>query len=543
MFSSLTFKQRLIGSYSLLVVIVLILGVFSLIQLNRVKNTSTEISENWLPSVRISSSLNTLTADYRIIEFDHILSRKTENMAQREKRLKDLETQISQNINRYQQLIVDERERQLLNKFKKLWNDYTGLHQELIELSRNNQTENALNLVRGQSRELYFQFSEVLKDLEEINAKGALAASQFSNELYESSSLLITTLLIIALVLGGAISLLMLSYIMGILGGTPTEIQDIVKTMASGDLTQRINSKENDRDSVIKGISTLQRELRRIIKEVMTASQDSYEGAQNLAKVVKVNEKSLDKQVAKTHQIATAMEEMVASFQEVSGSIHQTARTSGEAQQITQQGSDDMRHLQHQVNSLSAEIEHVLKTVTSVEHYSSKIGDILEAIKAIADQTNLLALNAAIEAARAGEQGRGFAVVADEVRTLASRSQESTGEINAIITELQESVANSVVAMKRGDDLVGKLVKQAEQTILQFDSIHEAANNINDRTAQIATATEQQSSVAEDINEGVQQISTSSSDALGQLKVVSQESIDMQQLAEKLEKRLKFFTV
>jgi methyl-accepting chemotaxis protein len=544
MLSNLSFTQRLILSHGLLILITTVLGIYGMFQLDKVNETSTEIANNWLPSVSISSRLNTLTSDFRIVEFDHILSLKADSMREREIRLDKIKTDINQSIADLSVLLVAlPEEKQLVNSFVAAWRKYLVIHNQMIDLSNNNQSEKALNLIREESRSLYLSMGETLLRLKDFNTHGANEASARGDAIYDSSSFTSLALIFIAIASGVALTWFAHKFAVTLLGAEPSDIRDIVSQLAKGKMNIHIALKSKDNSSVLYGVNRMRQSLLDTLVQVQEASIEATETADNLTAVVNSSRQTLDMQVNETLQISTAMEQMVVSFQEVANSVHQTAEAADKAQKITSDGGKDMANLQNQVQSLAIELSEAINTVQSVEAQSQQIGQILEAIRSIADQTNLLALNAAIEAARAGEQGRGFAVVADEVRTLAQRSQNSTAEINDIINRLQDSVTHTVHAMGRGNDLVQRVVLQSDKTINQFDQIMAVSNDINGRTNQIASATEEQSAVGEQISVAIINISERSNQSVADMEKVAIESRDLKLLAEKLNKKLEFFSL
>ncbi|MES9848328.1 MAG: methyl-accepting chemotaxis protein, partial [Candidatus Thiodiazotropha sp.] len=211
----------------------------------------------------------------------------------------------------------------------------------------------------------------------------------------------------------------------------------------------------------------------------------------------------ITKQHEQTTQVATAMTEMSATVHEVAQNTTQTAEAARQADQQANSGRDVVNAVTSSIDSLASEVGRAVETVQHVEQDSERIGSVLDVIRGIADQTNLLALNAAIEAARAGEQGRGFAVVADEVRTLAKRTQDSTEEIQEMIESLQTGVRETVTVMETSQQQAAESVDQAGRAHEALEEITRVVDTISQMSSQIATAAEEQSAVAEDINRNI----------------------------------------
>ena len=249
----------------------------------------------------------------------------------------------------------------------------------------------------------------------------------------------------------------------------------------------------------------------------------------------------VSKQQLETDQIATAINQMTATVQEVARSATDAASAAGQADKEANSGRDVVTKTVDSIQSLAHHVEKAADVIQQLEVDTSEIGSVLDVIKGIADQTNLLALNAAIEAARAGEQGRGFAVVADEVRTLASRTQESTQEINAMIEKLQAGAKDAVSAMETGRDQARSGVEQALLAGQSLDSITQAVATINDMNTHIASAAEEQSSVAEEINRNVVNISRVANETADNVAQVADQSAQLGELASTLKSEVERF--
>jgi aerotaxis receptor len=225
--------------------------------------------------------------------------------------------------------------------------------------------------------------------------------------------------------------------------------------------------------------------------------------AEETATDIEATVKGMSEQQHESDQVATAINEMLSTVQEVAGNAAQAASATQEANTEADHGRQVVTRAIDSINQLADEVQKAADVIERLETDSNNIGSVLDVIHDIAEQTNLLALNAAIEAARAGEQGRGFAVVADEVRTLASRTQESTEEIQAIIERLQNAAREAVAVMQGGSQQATSSVQEAAEAGASLDSIATAVATINDMNIQIASAAEEQSSVAEEINRNI----------------------------------------
>jgi aerotaxis receptor len=244
-------------------------------------------------------------------------------------------------------------------------------------------------------------------------------------------------------------------------------------------------------------------QTRTILGRVRNSSQVMAEVADITSATVARTTEGVDRQQRELEQVATAMNEMTATVGEVARSAEQTAEASQNVLQQTQSGTDLVHAMVQEINALSAAVDNATDVIERLKKDSEQIGTVVDVISNIASETNLLALNAAIEAARAGEQGRGFAVVADEVRNLASNTQNSTDEIQSMIKSIQNSSVEAVAAMGQGKGAAAQSVEKIQQVGSAFDGITEGVGRISDMNAHIATASEEQSAVSEEMNRNV----------------------------------------
>lgn len=311
-----------------------------------------------------------------------------------------------------------------------------------------------------------------------------------------------------------------------------------------GDLTKRLDeSHDNELGHLAKGFNAIIGKIREMVAEIQQTEVAIKVQIEQLAQLANDTFKSTELQRAQTDQVATAITEMGQTISEVSGIAHNTAQDTELAVQDTHKTNDNMALTSRTMQQLTSIMGDIERTIVDFANQASSINSVVEVINAISEQTNLLALNAAIEAARAGEQGRGFAVVADEVRNLAKRTQESTLEIRDQITRLQQTANQSTAAIQQGTASSRQVADSTELSVAALINIKQKFEAISAGNHQVAAATEEQGTVVEHINESAHLISDSASsihsNAEQQLKAISV----LQQRAEQLRRLVTQFKV
>ncbi|QDE31329.1 methyl-accepting chemotaxis protein [Shewanella polaris] len=310
---------------------------------------------------------------------------------------------------------------------------------------------------------------------------------------------------VIALILGITIA-------WGISRSITTPINNTTNTMnniaeGDGDLTLRLAVNGNDEIAALsKAFNQFATKVHGTITQVMSATKRLNNSAEQLTGITIETQADAVMQQQETEQVATAMNEMSATVQDVAQNATEAADAAQKANEATEAGKLVVSAVSSEINQLASEIKTATDAVSDLQNQTSDIDSVLEVIRNISDQTNLLALNAAIEAARAGEQGRGFAVVADEVRTLASRTQASTQDIQAMIEKLQSGAAKAVQVMQESSKVTDSCVAQATNADHALDEIFAAVNTITEMNIQIASAANEQCAVSNEINKNITNI-------------------------------------
>ncbi|MEH0740623.1 methyl-accepting chemotaxis protein [Vibrio cholerae] len=309
-----------------------------------------------------------------------------------------------------------------------------------------------------------------------------------------------------------------------------------------GDLSQRIEIKGRDEiGQLSEGFNGFIEKIHQSMKEVASTSSALQSAADGVSHKANTTHDNSQVQRDQTIQVVTAINQMGATISEIATNAATAAETATQASDNSEVGQQVVSKAKDAISRLALDIENTGQVVEQLASTTQEIGSILDVIRDISEQTNLLALNAAIEAARAGEQGRGFAVVADEVRNLASRTADSTEEIQKMINQLQSDAKDAVTAMEAGKSVTGEGVSASDEAVKVLLSISERIHDISDRNTQVATATEEQSTVVHTINQNIEEINAINEVTTSTAEELAAASTELKELSVRLDKMVGSF--
>ena len=361
------------------------------------------------------------------------------------------------------------------------------------------------------------------------------------NAVFRQQALLFSIMVVITLAILSVISWLINSSILRQLGGEPAYAVEVVRHIAEGDLVRPVEY--SSPDSLLAAMQTMQQKLANIFGDINGMASRLSSGAEHVSVAARETSVAAHNQAQSTSASAASIEQMTVSISEVSEIATQTEANSSQTAALAEEGAGLVKNAAQEIELISRTVATSSEQIQLLQQRSQEIGGIANVIKEIADQTNLLALNAAIEAARAGEQGRGFAVVADEVRKLAERTAKATTEIAQMIDSIQEETQTAVQAMATAAPQVDKGLDLATQATAMLDEIHRQALDSLGKVRDVALATTEQATTATDIAKHVEHIASMAEETNATMQNNAAEAEQLEGLADQLRQTVSYFRV
>ncbi len=530
---------RALFSFGIICSLLIGLGAASLLKMDDIHDSASDLQNNWLPSVRQASRIETAMLLYRLDARRFVMddARLAEASI---KKINQLKANLSKATQDYAPMVSDAAEKELFNKVAANVSAYQNKIDELMELSKTRSYQEMSVFIQDTTKPQAVALQTSIEELIGINEKGAVQSGAIADESFTSGRYISMIFIVIAVFVTVFVAVAFTRSI-------TQPIQTLLITtrkIADGDLRTTVEISGADEMTELQtATATMLASLKGTIQHISDSSGQLASAAEEMSSITKESNAGIQRQSMETEQAATAVNEMTAAVEEV-------ARNAVAASQSTQASERSARTGQERVSQTIASLEKLSTTVerTGVEveglaNQAQHIAKVLDVIGSIAEQTNLLALNAAIEAARAGEQGRGFAVVADEVRALAHRTQTSTREIEQMIQGIQKDSTLAVQSMKQSTLEAGSTLQIAHEAGIAIKEITAAISDINERNMLIATASEQQAQVARSVDQNlvsIRDLSSQSSSAASQTSLASNE---LSQLAVGLNRLVARFSV
>ncbi|MBM0138935.1 methyl-accepting chemotaxis protein [Pseudomonas cannabina] len=502
----LTVKQRLMASTFAIIAAFIALSVFMIHTLKTsTENVDALYSRDFLATEAVNNIDGALTrVDINILRMiaignpEQTAGWKNENEAAFA-RLDELTVQLSKNT----------AETLDVNLTQQLQRDYVKLRDGMRHQTTVIQTGDIAAATTINRTEVKPFAEQVFKTLQTLREQGKQhAGERFADQ--ESSATQATNLSIGATlaiaILGVIVTLMTIRSILSAIGGEPSNVATLTRTIARGDLSSPITISANDTSSVAAAVFAMQTQLRDTLQQISSSATQLAAAAEEMTAITEDGVQGIQRQNNEIDQAATAVNEMTSAVEEVARNAEHTARSSSNATSAAQDGLGLVKKTVTSINTMSTDVQKTATLIGELAGQSRDIGKVLDVIRGLAEQTNLLALNAAIEAARAGEAGRGFAVVADEVRALAHRTQQSTSEIERLVTNIQNGTERAVGSMRGNTELASETLGIAEGANESLTVISAAVSEINDLNLVIASAAQQQANVAREVDRNLMNI-------------------------------------
>ncbi|MFQ2191005.1 methyl-accepting chemotaxis protein [Aeromonas jandaei] len=546
MFKNMSIGQKLSAGFAVLAVLVLGLAWFSISQLAKLYDDTETITTNLLPSTRYSSQMHVAILDARRSELAQViggLNKDAQEVSERTLTFNKAKQEFDTAAQKYGAMpFTTDEEKQTYEQLLSAGAKYFSVHEELVNAFAAGDLDKVRSLRKNETRAALEEAGAKSYRLREINNEIAEQMTKGVADLYDSAR---TMSIVVSLITLGFV--VVIAWLLtGQIRNPVMALLEQTRRVSAGDLTSRIDMQQFNNDelgTLAKGFGEMQTNLRTLVSEVSGSVVQLSSAAEEISSVASQSANNMHSQQHELNQLATAMNEMQATVQEVSRNTSDAASAATSASETAELGAKTVNDSIQRIERVASAIESTAVVIRQLGDDSRNIGMVLEVIRGIAEQTNLLALNAAIEAARAGEQGRGFAVVADEVRTLAKRTQDSTSQINNIIAELQQRAEQAGSTMQQSQDLMNTTVATAREAGESISQISGSVSSISHMNIQIATATEEQGAVSEELNRNVVNISHASEEVASGATQMAQACNELNHLATQLQEMVRRFRV
>lgn len=537
---NMNIAPRAFLGFAFIALLVIVLGVFAVNRMTVIRQASIDMASMQLPSVGFLGNVTENVLRLRILSFRVLSNRDPAALQEADTRIGVLVDKLKQAQSSYAALPASDEEAALYKTFTLTLDSYLQAQREMLDLSRQNKLEEMRTLINTRIKEGTDKMGEQLNQLVALNNADAKAASAKAGEHYSEAITGIVAVSVIAAFLTVLLAWLLTRSIVTPLNNAIAAAESI----AGGNLRKPIDVDGKDEPArLLRALSAMQTSLRQTIEQIAGSATQLGSAAEELSAVTKDASRGLQQQNNEIEQAATAVNEMTAAVEEVARNAVSTSEASNQSTQAAREGRDRVVETVGAIQTMTQDVQKTSAMIEGLAVQGRDIGKVLDVIRAIAEQTNLLALNAAIEAARAGEAGRGFAVVADEVRALAHRTAQSTQEIEKMVAGIQNGTGQAVESMQQSNQRTQSTLELARAAGVALEQITQSIHLINERNLVIASASEEQAQVSREVDRNLVNIRDLASQSSAGANQTSAASHELSRLAVDLNAMVARFVI